>query len=49
MLFGLILVVFLAILFFYVIGTYLLAKPEDPVGSIKNVIDHTVSAYKGEK
>ena len=47
--FDLILVIFLIILFFYVLGTYMLAKPEDPVGSLKNVIDHTVDAFKGEK
>ncbi len=47
--FGLILIIFLAILFFYVIGTFLLAQPHKPIESIQNVVEHTVQAYKGEK
>ena len=47
--FGIILIIFLIILFFYVIGTFLLAQPTKPIESIKNVVDHTTKAFKGEK
>ena len=47
MLFAIILTLFIILLFFFVIGTYVLGKPEDPLGSIKNVIDHTTKAWKG--